>query len=246
MPTEQRILETTEVRATTSPKGKRIVGYAATYNTLSRPLPGKAAAGFRERILPGAFRSGLANKNNDPAMLVNHDPSKILGRVSAGTLRLSEDEKGLRFECDMPNTQTADDIYESIKRGDINSCSFSFGLGSTDDEQWGEEDTDEGRSQVRNIRNIPNLYDASVVTYPAYPNGTSVDARGLTPLDREIASLRQQVVRAQSRLEQKKFQADLDERALVNSMALKAYRECFMNHTAQQRRKALLDSILNS
>lgn len=192
---ERRIASlTVNLRAAGSADAKVIEGTAASYNTLSGPIPtGKGS--FRERIMPGAFKNVLASKP-DVTMLQDHDPSKILGRTTSGTLTLRDSSAGLQFRCTLPNTSVANDLHESIKRGDINSCSFAFTLGERDadfddvDEDDLDDlsnlDFDNGRSfkktmkkpvVVRTIRNVAKLHDVSVVTYPAYPNGTSVQAR---------------------------------------------------------------------
>jgi HK97 family phage prohead protease len=178
---ERRAFIASELRAAT---GRKIKGVAAKYDVLSRDL-----GGFKERIKRGAFASAIRS-GQDVKFLFNHNPSAILGSTKAGTLSLRDTSTGLEFEADMPDTTVGRDTYESIKRGDINSCSFSFALGARSDEEWGDElDQDEdnpmavnkgehrSRIKVRNLINIPNLFDVSAVTYPAYPNGTSVDAR---------------------------------------------------------------------
>jgi len=101
---EKRILGMHGLRASRSGDRMTVSGYAATYNTLSKDL-----GGFRERIAPEAFRRILAT-NPDVVCLFNHDMNSVLGRTSAGTLRLSEDRKGLAFECDLPNTTVGRDL----------------------------------------------------------------------------------------------------------------------------------------
>lgn len=96
-PLERRAF--TEVRTA----GRRIEGYAATFNTEAD------LGGFRERIAPGAFRSALAG---DVLAMLDHDPGKVLGRTRSGTLRLSEDSKGLAFSLDLPDTQAGRDVLE--------------------------------------------------------------------------------------------------------------------------------------
>src|SRR5436190_5368915 len=89
-------VENTELRFADPETTNRLVGYAAVYNSLSADL-----GGFKERIKPGAFRSSVTG-GTDIRALVDHDASKILGRTSSGTLRLSEDQVGLRIEIDLP------------------------------------------------------------------------------------------------------------------------------------------------
>lgn len=149
----------------------QIVGVAAAYNTLSGDL-----GGFREKIAPGAFTRALREKQ-DCRMLLNHDPNKVLGRVKNGTLKLEDSAEGLRFACQLDeNQQWHKDLHAAIKRGDIDSCSFAFSVAKNG--QSVEQSTDERGKPVmlRTLRDI-NLADCSVVTYPAYPNGTRVTAR---------------------------------------------------------------------
>lgn len=140
---------------------KKIVGYAAKFDSLSEEM-----WGFREQIAPGAF--GDALKVSDVRALFNHDPNYILGRQSAGTLQLSEDDVGLFYEITPPDTQWARDITASIERGDIKESSFAFSM-SGGVEEWDDSAT----PAIRTIRAIGALYDVSPVTYPAYPSATS-------------------------------------------------------------------------
>jgi hypothetical protein len=175
---ERRTIAAHELRASTTGMQQKISGYASTFNQLSSIIGGEASYGFREKIQPGAFRGVLAS-NPDTICSINHNPSFILGRTTSGTLRLSEDSRGLKFDCDLPNTSYARDLHESIKRGDLGECSFAFALGPGDD-SWDETDDEETRKRsiVRTIRNITRLDDVSVVTRPAYPN-TTVSARNV-------------------------------------------------------------------
>jgi HK97 family phage prohead protease len=138
----------------------RIAGYAAIFNSLSDDL-----GGFRERILPGAFRRAI-NSKMDVRALINHDPSKIIGRSTAGTLNLEEDSKGLAFSCKLPDTSYARDLKIAIDRGDISQCSFGF---VARQDRWTPD------RQVRELLDV-DLFDVSTVTYPAYPD-TQVQAR---------------------------------------------------------------------
>jgi len=154
-------------------EGSECGGYAAVFNSLSEDL-----GGFRERIMPGAFARAL-REGQDVRALVNHDPSMILGRSTAGTLSLKEDENGLEWNCSMPNTSYASDLRESLNRGDIDQCSFGFVARTT---KWSEEpDPDDPKRTmvVRELHDV-DLFDVSAVTYPAYPQ-TNCDMRTLFP-----------------------------------------------------------------
>lgn len=171
---ERRVLKY-EFRTSETPSGKmRVAGYAARYNTLSHPIPDGVGGQFYERIAKGAFSRCLRSKDLDCVALMNHDENKPLGRTTAGTLELEEDNDGLAFSCDLPNTSYSRDLYESVKRGDMNQCSFAFNLADGDDE-W---EQDEDRKLVRTIKNFATLFDVSIVTNAQYP-GTSVDARNV-------------------------------------------------------------------
>src|SRR5213082_2645903 len=121
---ERRTLPAFEVRAG-GDKERRLSGYAARYGILSRELPGNNGTKFRERINRGAFDGVLAEKQ-DVVMLLQHNVNLPLGRTTSGTLKLRADDKGLAFDCLLPNTSFAKDAYESAKRGDLSGCSFSF------------------------------------------------------------------------------------------------------------------------
>ena len=162
-----------------------LVGYAATYNSLSKPLP----QGFVEKIVPGAFDRALAEKQ-DCRCLFNHDSSRVLGRVSSGTLKLSSDDKGLKFRCALdPNQQAHRDLYAAVKRGDISDCSFAFSPNGEDGHDFDDVRQQDGSwLMIRTLKDV-NLYDVSAVTHPAY-NDTSVQARdaAMTPEIRSIVN----------------------------------------------------------
>jgi HK97 family phage prohead protease len=152
-----------------SAKGRTIFGYAAKFNTRSQNLGTKESPWF-ETISPGAFPD---LKTQDCRALVNHDPSLVLARskFGKGTLHLSIDNVGLRYEFEAPNTQPGNDLLESIKRGDIDQSSFGFIVAPGGD-KW----TQEGKARIRTITKIEQLLDCSPVTYPAYAEST-VSAR---------------------------------------------------------------------
>ena len=140
----------------------KLRGYAIVYNALSEPLYGDL---FRERINRGAFTKSLLE--NDQVCLWGHDTRYVLGRKSAGTLILREDEKGLYFEAELPNTTWARDLKESVNRGDIKQMSFGFKV--KDDEWIDDEDIiKEYGMPIREVKEIV-LHEISLVTFPAYP-----------------------------------------------------------------------------
>jgi uncharacterized protein len=170
--TEYRSLNS-ELRADGDDKSLTIRGYAALFNSLSKDL------GYRERIAPGAFARSI-REGADVKALVNHDASRLLARTKNGTLQLEEDSRGLKFVCILnPDSQAARDYHASIKRGDMDECSFAFTVPEGGD-SW-DESTDESgqRYKRRTLRDV-NLLDVSAVTYPAY-NSTSVGARSTQP-----------------------------------------------------------------
>ena len=153
-----------------------LVSYAATYNVLSSDV-----GGFKERCAPGCFDRSIRN-GDDVVQLINHSPDLVCGRRKAGTLRISSDQKGLRSECDLPDTTYARDLMVSVQRGDIAECSFAF---IVDDDEWANEQDLDNRGQsipVRTLKSV-RLADCSYVTSPAYPN-TSIKPMepGIEPL----------------------------------------------------------------
>ena len=137
-------------------EGETVVatGYAAVFNSLSSNL-----GGFTERIDKGAFTKTL--KEADTRAMWNHDPNHLLGRVSAGTLRLAEDDKGLRYEIDLPNTTIGRDVAELLRRGDVTGSSFGFRV---IEDSWGESETG---FPLRTLTQV-SLRDVGPVSLPAY------------------------------------------------------------------------------
>lgn len=138
----------------------RLSGYAAVFNDPSVPLP------FSERIAPGAFRKTLS-ETPDVRLLINHE-GLPLARTKNGTLTLSEDEVGLRFDADLPDTTEARDLWTLIQRGDVDQMSFAFRVIR---QKWSADRTERTLTEVSLADG-----DVSVVTYPAYPT-TTVEAR---------------------------------------------------------------------
>jgi HK97 family phage prohead protease len=149
--------------------GSVVIGYAAVFYNASNPgTEYQLYEDLVERIMPGAFNRALQEKQ-DCRALFNHEPNFILGRVGAGTCKLSVDTIGLRYEFSAPDTQCGRDLLTSIRRGDISGSSFSFLLRK---QTWVDQ---KGGPVVREIRDV-DLYDVGPVTFPAY-TATSAGVR---------------------------------------------------------------------
>ena len=163
-PFEIRTVDGGELRVEARGLAPVIRGYAIVYNRLSEVL-----GMFREQIAPEAMTRTLTEAV-DLRALVDHDAKAVLGRLSAGTLRVATDAHGLRVEIDPPNTTAGHDIVESIRRGDVSGMSFAF---RTLQDAWDETTT----PPIRTVTDML-VREVSVVTFPAYP-ATEVALRSL-------------------------------------------------------------------
>lgn len=136
-----------------SSNGMTYSGYAAVWDSPSEPLP------FIERIQRGAFKKTLQSRN-EIKLLWNHDAGQVLGSLRAGTLRLYEDNHGLRVEADLPDTQLGRDTATLLKRGDVSAMSFGFTVPKGGD-SWNQDGTERTLKSVR-------LFEVSIVAWPAY------------------------------------------------------------------------------
>lgn len=139
-----------------------ISGYFAVFNSNYEIAPGMS-----ESIAPGAFSRTLSG---DIRALINHDTTLVLGRTKAGTLELREDARGLWGEITInPKDGDAMNLYERVKRGDVDQCSFGFEIVS--------EETDfRADGSVHWTITEVNLFEVSACTFPAY-EATSISAR---------------------------------------------------------------------
>lgn len=159
-----------ELRASESEDGtKTAAGYAALFNADT-----DIGGWWIERIAPGAFSKSL--KENDVVSLLGHRADRPLGRKSRETLRLTEDDKGLAFENDLPDTTDGRDLAVQLDRGDIEGMSFGF---VTRKQEWDE-------TQDPPIRTIieAELHEITYTAFPAYPD-TEVGLRSLEAIRRE-------------------------------------------------------------
>lgn len=151
---------------------KILEGYAVTFDspTVLYEIDGVE---YKEIIKKSAFD----NANfKDCCLKYNHgDSAFILARTRGGSLEINVDDYGLKFRATLPDTSSAKDIYELVKGGLIDRCSFAFRC---------EEDSYDRESHTRTILKIKRVYDLSVVDIPAYDD-TNVEARSFFDAERE-------------------------------------------------------------
>lgn len=160
-----------------------IEGYFAVFDSNY-----EIGAGMSESIRSGAFTSSLAN---DVRALINHDTTLVLGRTKAGTLQLREDSHGLWGHIDInPKDADAMNLYERVKRGDVDQCSFGFEIKSEE-----TEIRDDG--SVHWVLTDVDLFEVSCCTFPAYAE-TNISARSKERDDirhRELEAWRENIKR---------------------------------------------------
>jgi HK97 family phage prohead protease len=165
--------------------GDTLIGHAAVFGQMAK-VPG----GY-EQLSERAFEDVLKLTDSDVTSLWNHDPQYLLGRESAGTLRVRADSEGLAFENDLPDTSYAKDLRVLVARGDITGASFGF-IPDLDKSTWTRA---EDGSQVHTINALKYLRDVSPVTFPAY-SGAGVALRSY---DLDQPTGRSQLIRARAR-----------------------------------------------
>ncbi|CDG18783.1 HK97 family phage prohead protease [Xenorhabdus doucetiae] len=168
-----------EIRtASLSASDKKLVGYAIRWNSRSHLLWDE----FVEQFAPNAFRASLTS-GADVRALYEHDHMNLLGRTTSGTLQLSEDATGLRFELTPPNTQLGRDVLTLVERGDISGMSFGFRALK---DQWdiGQE------PYVRTVVEA-ELREITITSLPAYPeSGVEIAKRSLNGVTPRVDDLR--------------------------------------------------------
>ncbi|MFJ8261415.1 HK97 family phage prohead protease [Rummeliibacillus sp. NPDC094406] len=152
---ETRTFDITNLNTRDGEEGESVIGgYAAVFNS-----PTDIGGYFIEEIAQGAFSRAIS-ENGDIRALFNHDWNNVLGRTKSGTLQLSEDDRGLKFEVTLPNTSLGRDLKESMLRGDINQCSFGF---IPTEEKW-DYNVEPAKRTILEVE----LFEISVVSIPAY------------------------------------------------------------------------------
>lgn len=175
MEKEIRNLGNIQIRAIEGEESRHVEGYAMLFDVESEYL------GFYEVIERGAITQELVD-SCDIFATFNHDTNKIFARSNKGegSLKLTVDDKGLKYEFEAPHTALGDELLEYLKRGDINKSSFAFSIDPNDDnaETWESKDG----VYFRTIHKIKELYDCSPVWQPAY-SATSVSKRAKDKID---------------------------------------------------------------
>lgn len=183
-----------ECRAADGSTPATIKGYATVFNSDSVEFKTWAGS-FVEQIKPGAFARTL-KQNPDVRALVDHDTGRVIARTKNDSLKLWEDDTGLRVEITPNNTQDGRDIVERVSRGDIDGMSFGFEV-LTD--KWSKRDG----IDFREILDV-NLYEVSLVAFPAYP-ATSAQVRSLQDVFRDFQTTKQAQARAEKPMIKRKL-----------------------------------------
>jgi HK97 family phage prohead protease len=172
---------------------KEFVGTGIVYNSIAD------LGFFTEEIMPGAADSVLTN---DVRGLVNHDPNLLLGRTKSGTMTLEPTASGVMYRIKYnPNDPDHVRTREKVMRGDISQSSFAF---SVQDDEWVTRDGKDHRI----VKKIKRLFDMSLVTYPAYHN-TTVAARSIENIKKEIASKDQSIKKELAELEREMLRLEI-------------------------------------
>lgn len=192
---QRKVKRAPQIETRGSENVPHLVGYAAVFYREDDPgTQYKLWNNCFERVMSSAFDNVA---KNDVRGLFNHDSDNILGRNTAGTMKLTVDEVGLRYDITLPNTQFARDIAESIGRGDIDGSSFAF---LPDKEEWSERKEGGLEYEVRELLSV-EVFDVGPVTYPAYQATTSdIAERSHQGWQEELKQQRAAIRRRQRRL----------------------------------------------
>lgn len=135
------------------------------------------------------IRAGALDQTDlsDVHLFYNHDANKVPLARTPKTMELKTSTVGLEFKATLPNTESAREVYEAVKRGDLSGCSFAFTVPEGGDEY-------DPATNTRTIHKIAKLYECSVVPFPAYPQ-TSVEARNAQETSKSNYKARQNLKR---------------------------------------------------
>ena len=105
----------------------------------------------------------------DSRLLWAHDDTRVPLARTPKTMTFDVDSTGLHMTAQLPDTEAAKEVYESVKRGDVSGMSFAFTV-SPNGDTWSED------GSTRTITKIDKVLEVSAVNFPAYPT-TSIEAR---------------------------------------------------------------------
>lgn len=161
-------------------KDRVLEGYAVVFNSLSEDL-----GGFREIIRPSAITQELIN-NSDIIANMDHRNDYMMARLrkGKGNIDLTLDEHGLKFRYTIPDTVKGDELWSHVERGEIDQCSFAFGIDYSDPAAE-KYHVDKDGVTIREILKISKLYDISCVINPAYED-TEVYTRDIDHVNENI------------------------------------------------------------
>tara|TARA_R110002012_G_scaffold13648_4_gene57982 strand:- start:8503 stop:9810 length:1308 start_codon:yes stop_codon:yes gene_type:complete len=177
-----------------------VVGYGSVFNSLSNEL-----GGFREIIAPTAFEGRL---NDDVRFLFNHDPNMLLARSTNGTLKMSVDEVGLKYEAHIPDTSTGRDVLTLLRNNTLNQNSFAFVV---EDDSWEVRDG----VNIRTINKVSMLADISLVSYPAYNEAKTIALRSMDEWQKDEEKKVMKENLKKEKEEREKEELDLTKRSLA-------------------------------
>lgn len=195
--------EVSEIR-TLEDNTTKITGYAAVYNQLSDDL-----GGFREKIKKGFFTPVLGN---DVRALINHDSNLVMGRTKSKTLLLDEDKNGLKVEIFPADTSYERDLIMHMKRGDVDQMSFQF---ITEKDEWDNSDLN---NIIRTLILAKELWDVSVVTFPAYPQTKAETNSARQILINHLEILQEEISREEEKNNKEKEKKDSERLARIAVM----------------------------
>ena len=173
--------------------GRTTKGYACLFDNVT-----SIGGYWQERFAKGAFSKSLGER--DVVALHSHDDGRPMGRMSRDTLRITEDDKGLGFENDLPDTQDGRDLATSIDRGDIEGMSFRFRALK---EEWDETQDPPMRTVIE-----AELFEITYTAFPAYPD-TEVGMRSLEHARAERREHNRSGARARIRMKQEQAERRL-------------------------------------
>lgn len=162
---KKREIRLAELRALDLENDNQLVqGYALVFDQPT-VLYEYGGVEYKEVIARGALDE--ADLTDVPFKYNHSDNVMIMARTRNKTLQLTIDDTGLLINADLAKTTSGKDMYELIRRGDIDKMSFAFRV---------KEDSYDRETNTRTILKISKLYDVAAVDMPAYDQ-TSISAR---------------------------------------------------------------------